>query len=129
MKRSREQGPSVSKNPLPEHKGIVGMIAANEEFDDPAQLIIEEVEAMGVIEGNPARMKRMLSAEEFVARHMDGIMKGQFPPPKEKAEEPFVVETEGLDDEPFVLELPFFELELGEPVLLEYPKQLPVHSL
>ncbi|XP_027072065.1 uncharacterized protein [Coffea arabica] len=52
LRRRDEQGPNVSKNPLPTHKDTVGVITINEEIEKPAQFIVNEAKIMGVI-GKP----------------------------------------------------------------------------
>lgn len=47
LKRKNEQGPNINRNPLPEHKNVVGMISVEEEFVDHAQFIKEEDEDGG----------------------------------------------------------------------------------
>ncbi|XP_071912301.1 uncharacterized protein [Coffea arabica] len=47
-----EQGPSVSKNPLPTHKDTIEAIIIDEEIEKPTQYIVDEAEIMGVI-GEP----------------------------------------------------------------------------
>ncbi|XP_027065115.1 uncharacterized protein [Coffea arabica] len=50
LRRREEQGPNVSKNPLPTHKDTVGVITIDEEIEEPTQFIIDEVETVRVIE-------------------------------------------------------------------------------
>ena len=57
LRRKREQGPNVSKNPLLEHGSTVGIIIADENFIDPTQYILDETEVFGVMETDHARMK------------------------------------------------------------------------
>nr|XP_027066765.1 uncharacterized protein LOC113692545 [Coffea arabica] len=50
LRRREEQGPNVSKNPLPTHKDTVGVITIDEEIEEPTQFIIDEAETVRVIE-------------------------------------------------------------------------------
>ena len=50
LRRIGEQRPNISKNPLPECKGTVGAIISNEEFEEPTQYIVDEVEIAGITE-------------------------------------------------------------------------------
>ncbi|XP_071939928.1 uncharacterized protein [Coffea arabica] len=52
LRRRDEQGPNVSKNPLPTYKDTVGVITVDEEVKEPTQFIVDEAEIMGVI-GEP----------------------------------------------------------------------------
>ncbi|XP_027155289.1 uncharacterized protein LOC113755486 [Coffea eugenioides] len=48
MRKRDEQGPSVSKNPLPTHKDTVGAITIDEKIEEPTQYIEDEAEIIGV---------------------------------------------------------------------------------
>ncbi|XP_071926061.1 uncharacterized protein [Coffea arabica] len=50
LRRRGESGPNVSNNPLPEHKGTVGAITTEEQFEEPGQYIVDENEVIGIIE-------------------------------------------------------------------------------
>ncbi|XP_071920618.1 uncharacterized protein [Coffea arabica] len=50
LRRREEQGPNVSKNPLPTHKDTVGVITIDEEIEEATQFIIDEAETVRVIE-------------------------------------------------------------------------------
>ena len=52
LRRKDEQRPSVSNNPLPQHKDTVGAVTIEEEIEEPTQYIVDEAEIMGVI-GEP----------------------------------------------------------------------------
>ena len=45
-----EQGSNVSKNPFHDHKGTVGAITLDEEFEESTQYIVDEAEIVGIIE-------------------------------------------------------------------------------
>ena len=80
LRRRGESESNVSKNPFPEHKGIIGAITTNEEFEETAQYIVDENEVIGVVE------KPFVLEEE----------------PLKNNEEPFVLDL----SEPVVLEFP-----------------------
>ncbi|XP_071924808.1 uncharacterized protein [Coffea arabica] len=50
LRRREEQGPNVSKNPLPTHKDTMGVITIDEEIEEPTQFIMDEAETVRVIE-------------------------------------------------------------------------------
>ena len=50
LRKRGESGSNVSKNPHPEHKYIVGVIATDEEFEEPAKYIMEESGVIGIVE-------------------------------------------------------------------------------
>ena len=50
LRRRGEQGSNVSKNPLLEHKDIVETIPLDEEFEEPAQYIVDETKIVGITE-------------------------------------------------------------------------------
>ncbi|XP_027158321.1 uncharacterized protein LOC113759941 [Coffea eugenioides] len=50
LRRRDEQGPNVSKNPLPTHKDTVGVITVDKEIEEPTQFIMDEAETVRVIE-------------------------------------------------------------------------------
>ena len=52
LRRKDESGPNVSKNSLPEYKETVGIIATDDECEEPVQYIVDENEAIGIVE-NP----------------------------------------------------------------------------
>ena len=52
LRKRDEQGPNVSKNPLPTHKDTVGAITIDDEIEEPTQYIVDEAEIMEVI-GEP----------------------------------------------------------------------------
>ncbi|XP_071905667.1 uncharacterized protein [Coffea arabica] len=119
LRRREEQGPSVSKNPLPVHKDTVGVITMDEEIGEPTQYVVDEAEIMGVI-GEPF----ILEEESYEI--------------KENAD-PFILDVIPFECEPsklIVLELPEqapvlnlqeFSWNYSEPTLLiggeETPKK------
>ncbi|XP_027109268.1 uncharacterized protein [Coffea arabica] len=50
IKKREEQGPNVSKNPLPEHADIVGVIMDNEEFEELVRSMSNETEVFGIMD-------------------------------------------------------------------------------
>ncbi|XP_071923339.1 uncharacterized protein [Coffea arabica] len=128
LRRKGEQGPNVSKNPLPEHGSTVGVIIADEDFIDPTQYIVDEIEVFGVMETDHARMRKSLFAEKFMTN--DDVEKKLKSLVFEK-EEPFIVEDGvfEVDKIPFILDLPSFEWDISEPVILKFSEQIPVNNL
>ncbi|XP_027170334.1 uncharacterized protein LOC113770147 [Coffea eugenioides] len=130
LKRKGEQGPNVNKNPLPEHGSTVGVIIADENFIDPTQYIIDETEMFGVMETDHVRMRKLMSAEESMTK--DNIEKKLRSFVFEK-EEPFIVERgpSEVDNSKahFILDLPSFEWDILEPVILEFSEQMPINNL
>ncbi|KAL3503911.1 hypothetical protein ACH5RR_033752 [Cinchona calisaya] len=70
----------------------------------------------------------MHSGKDFADRYMEDIILGKLKRLGDDAEEPFVLEavlpTGNSSDDPFVLGIPSFELDMPEPVIIELPKQL-----
>nr|XP_027069697.1 uncharacterized protein LOC113694957 [Coffea arabica] len=130
LRRKGEQGPNVSKNPLPEHGSTVGVIIADEDFVDPSQYIVDETEVFGVMETDHAEMRKLLSVEESITKDSAEEKLKSFVFEKE---EPFMIEggpSEADNSEvPFILDLPSFEWDISEPAILELSEQMPVNNL
>ncbi|XP_027077130.1 uncharacterized protein [Coffea arabica] len=130
LRRKGEQGPNVSKNPLPEHGSTVGVIIADEDFVDPSQYIVDETEVFGVIETDHVEMRKLLSVEESITKDSAEEKLKSFVFEKE---EPFMVEggpSEVDNSEvPFIFDLPSFEWDISESAILEFPEQMPVNNL
>ncbi|XP_071921845.1 uncharacterized protein [Coffea arabica] len=130
LRRKGEQGPNVSKNSLPEHGNTVGVIAADKDYVDPTQYILDETEVFGVMEADHARMRKLSSVEESMTK--DNVEKKLKSFVFEKME-PFIVEGGPSEinnsKAPFILDLPSFEWNISEPVILEFPEQMPVNNL
>ncbi|XP_027158367.1 uncharacterized protein LOC113759986 [Coffea eugenioides] len=62
LRRREEQGPSVSKNPLPAHKDTVGAITTDEEFEQPAKYTVGENEDIEIVQNPFCYRKRMARA-------------------------------------------------------------------
>ncbi|XP_071921398.1 uncharacterized protein [Coffea arabica] len=130
LRRKGEQGPNVSKNPLPKHGSTVGVIIPDEDFVDPNQYIVDEIEVFGVIETDHAEIRKMLSVEESITKDNAEEKLKSFVFEKE---EPFMIqggpsETDN-SEVPFILDLPSFEWDISEPAILEFPEQMPVNNL
>nr|XP_027086568.1 uncharacterized protein LOC113708303 [Coffea arabica] len=130
LKRKGEQGPNVSKNPLPEHRNTVGVIIADEDFIDPTQYILDETKVFGVMEADHARMRKLSPVEKSMTKdnveeNLKSFVFGK--------KEPFIVERgpSEIDNSkaPFILDLPSFEWDVPEPAILEFPEQMPVNNL
>ncbi|XP_027166688.1 uncharacterized protein LOC113766726 [Coffea eugenioides] len=103
LRRRDEQGPNVSKNPLPAHKDTathkdtVRVITIEEKIEKPTQYIVDEIGIIGVIR------------------------------------EPFILEEETFEVKKnanfFILDVIAFECERSELVVLELPKQASVLNL
>nr|XP_027088692.1 uncharacterized protein LOC113710042 [Coffea arabica]XP_027088694.1 uncharacterized protein LOC113710044 [Coffea arabica] len=95
IRKREEQGPNVSKNPLPEHTDTVGVIVDDKEFEKLVRSISNETEVFGIMD------------------------------------QPFVIEEASYeaDKRPFILDLTSFNSAALEPVVIEFPKQVPVLSL
>ncbi|XP_071923087.1 uncharacterized protein [Coffea arabica] len=128
LRRKGEQRPNVSKNLLPEHGSTVGVIITDENFIDPTQYIVDETEVFGVIETDHTRMRKSLSAEKFMTN--DDVEENLKSLVFEK-EEPFIVErgVSEVDKSLFILDLPSFEWDISEPVILEFSEQMPINNL
>nr|XP_027067607.1 uncharacterized protein LOC113693243 [Coffea arabica] len=130
LRRKGEQGPNVSKNPLPKHGSTVGVIIADEDFVDPSQYIVDETEVFGVMETDHVEMRKLLSVKESITKDSTEEKLKSFVFEKE---EPFMVEggpSEVDNSEvPFILDLPSFEWDISEPAILEFPEQMPVNNL
>ncbi|XP_071913977.1 uncharacterized protein [Coffea arabica] len=130
LRKKGEQGPNVSKNPLPEHGSTVGIIIADEDFIDPSQYFVDETEVFGVIETDHAEMRKMLSVEESITKDNAEEKLKSFVFEKE---EPFMIEggpSEADNSEvPFILDLPSFEWDISEPAILEFSEQMSVNNL
>ncbi|XP_071926092.1 uncharacterized protein [Coffea arabica] len=130
LRRKGEQGPNVSKNPLPEHGSTVGVIIADEDFVDPSQYIVDETEVVGVMETDHAEMRKLLFVKESITKDSAEKKLKSFVFEKD---EPFMVEggpSEVDNSEvPFILDLPSFEWDISEPAILEFPEQMPVNNL
>ncbi|XP_071917111.1 uncharacterized protein [Coffea arabica] len=50
IRKREEQGPNVSKNPLPEHAGTVGVIMDDKEFDEIVRSMSTETEVFGIMD-------------------------------------------------------------------------------
>ena len=50
LRRRGESGPNINNNPFPEHKGTVGAITTEEQFEEPGQYIVDENEVIGIVE-------------------------------------------------------------------------------
>ncbi|XP_071933104.1 uncharacterized protein [Coffea arabica] len=50
IRKREEQGPNVSKNPLPEHTDTVGVIMDNEEFEGFVRSVSNKTEAFGIMD-------------------------------------------------------------------------------
>ncbi|XP_027156469.1 uncharacterized protein LOC113757311 [Coffea eugenioides] len=130
LRRKGEQGPNVSKNPLPEHGSTVGVIIADEDFVDPSQYIVDETEVFGVMETDHAEMRKLLSVEESITKDSAEEKLKSFVFEKEES-----LMVEGGPSEidnsevPFILDLPSFEWDISEPAILEFPEQMPVNNL
>ncbi|XP_071901729.1 uncharacterized protein [Coffea arabica] len=95
IRKREEQGPNVSKNPLPEHPDMVSVIMDDKEFEELVRSMSNETEVFGVMD------------------------------------QPFVIEEvsyEG-DKKPFILDRTPSKSAALEPVILEFPEQVPVFSL
>ncbi|XP_071912359.1 uncharacterized protein [Coffea arabica] len=128
LRRKGEQGPNVSKNPLPEYGSTVGVIIADEDFVDPTQYIVDETEVFGVMETDHAEMRKLLSVEESITKDNAKEKLKSFVFEKE---EPFIAEgrVSEANRSPFILDLPSFEWDISEPAILEFSKQIPVNNL
>ncbi|XP_027075870.2 uncharacterized protein [Coffea arabica] len=130
LRKKGEQGPNVSKNPLPEHGSTVGVIIADEDFVDPSQYIVDETEVFGVMETDHAEMRKLLSVEESITKDNAEEKLKSFVFEKE---EPFMVEGGPFEvdnsEVPFILDLPSFEWDISEPAILEFSEQMPVNNL
>ncbi|XP_027182027.1 uncharacterized protein LOC113780423 [Coffea eugenioides] len=95
IRKREEQGPNVSKNPLPEHAGTVGVIMDDKEFEELVRSMSNETEVFGI---------------------MDQL---------------FVIEEASYEEDkrPFILDLTPSESAALEPVVIEFPEQVPVLSL
>ncbi|XP_071905708.1 uncharacterized protein [Coffea arabica] len=95
IRKREEQGPNVSKNPLPEHADTVGVIMDDEEFKE---------------------LVRSMSNETEVFVIMD---------------QPFVIEEASYEEDKrsFILDLTPSKSAALEPVVIEFPEQVPVLSL
>ncbi|XP_071909694.1 uncharacterized protein [Coffea arabica] len=110
LRRREEQGPKVSKNPLPTHKDTVGVITIDEEIEEPTQFIINEAETVRVIE-EPF----ILEEEAYEVKKNTG---------------PFILEMVPFECEPSELEVPRKEVDaitrsgriIGEPAVDEPSK-------
>mgnify|MGYP004728762135 CR=1 FL=1 len=88
----------------------MGVIIADEDFIDPTQYIVDEIEVFGIRETGHVRMKKLLSAEESMIK--DNVEKKLrffvF-----ENEEPFIIERGPYEIDnsktAFILDLPFFE--------------------
>ncbi|XP_027168552.1 uncharacterized protein LOC113768407 [Coffea eugenioides] len=128
LRRNGEQGPNLSKNPLPEHGSTVGVIIADGDFIDPTQYIVDEIKVFGIMEADHVRMRKLSSVEKSMAN--DNV---------EKKLKSFVFEKEEsciaeggvskVDKSPFILDLPSFEWDISESVILEFPEQMPINNL
>nr|XP_027093623.1 uncharacterized protein LOC113714024 [Coffea arabica] len=95
IRKREEQGPNVSKNPLPEHTDTVGVIMDDEEFKKLVRSMSSEIEVFGIMD------------------------------------QPFVIEEASYEEDkkPFILDLTPSESAVLEPVIIEFPEQMPVFSL
>ncbi|XP_027083555.2 uncharacterized protein [Coffea arabica] len=128
LRRKGEQGLNVNKNLLPEHGSTVGVIIADRDFIDPTQYIVDEIEVFDVMEADHARMRKLSSVEKSMIN--DNVEKKLKSFVFEK-EEPFIPEggVSEVDKSPFILDLPNFEWDISEPVILEFSEQMPVNNL
>ncbi|XP_027076953.1 uncharacterized protein [Coffea arabica] len=130
LRRKGEQGPNVSKNPLPEHGSTVGIIIADEDFADPSQYIVDETEVFGMMEADHARMRKQSSVEKPMTK--DNVEERLKSLVFEK-DEPFIVEggPSEIDNSkaPFILDLPSFEWDISEPAILKFSEQMPINNL
>ncbi|XP_027122081.1 uncharacterized protein [Coffea arabica] len=92
IRKREEQGPNVSKNPLPEHPDTVGVIMDDKEFEEFFRSMSNETEVFGVMD------------------------------------QPFVIKEASYegDKRPFILDLTPSESVALEPVVIEFPEQVPV---
>nr|XP_027124338.1 uncharacterized protein LOC113741048 [Coffea arabica] len=114
LRRKGEQGPNVSKNPLPEHGNTVGVIIADEDCVDPTQYIVDETEVFGVMEADHARMRKLSPVEKSMTKdNVEGNLKSFV----FEKEEPFIAEggVSEVNKVPFILDLPSFEWDVSEP--------------
>ncbi|XP_071900950.1 uncharacterized protein [Coffea arabica] len=85
LRRKGEQGPNVSKNHLPKHGNTVGVIIADEDFIDPTQYILDEIEVFGMMEADHARMRKLSPVEKSMTK--DNVEKNL-----KSFVEPFIIE-------------------------------------
>ncbi|XP_027060688.1 uncharacterized protein [Coffea arabica] len=130
LRRKGEQGPNVSKNPLPEHGNTVGLITADEDFVDPTQYILDETEVFGVMEADHVRIRKLSPVEKSMTK--DNVEENLKSFVFEK-NEPFIVEggPSEIDNSkaPFILDLPSFEWDVSEPAIRKFSEQMPVNNL
>ncbi|XP_071920608.1 uncharacterized protein [Coffea arabica] len=95
IRKREEQGPNVSKNPLPEHTDTVGVIMDDEEFEEFVRSVSNKTEVFGIMD------------------------------------QPFVIDEASYEEDkkPFILDLTPSESAALEPVVIEFPEQVPVLSL
>ena len=49
LRQMGESRPNVNNSPLPEHKGTVGVITTEKEFEEPGQYIVDENEGIEIV--------------------------------------------------------------------------------
>ncbi|XP_071918910.1 uncharacterized protein [Coffea arabica] len=117
LRRMEEQGPNVSKNPLPTHKDTVGVITMDEEIEEPTQFIIDEAETVRVIE-EPF----ILEEEAYKAKKNTGPFILEMVPFECEPSELVVLE---LPEQPPILNLQEVPWNYSEPTLLVGGEKVP----
>ena len=64
LRKKGELGSNISKNPFSEYKNTVGIITTDEEFEEPAQYIVDENEVIGIVEKSFILEEELLKTNE-----------------------------------------------------------------
>ncbi|KAL3533487.1 hypothetical protein ACH5RR_007008 [Cinchona calisaya] len=99
------------------------MVILDEEFGDLTQFIVSKEEMVGTAEMNHIRLRKMLSGKEFSNQYMKDMILRKIKKLGNVAEGFFVLEAIpsiiDSSDELFVLDIPSFELDMAELVIIE----------
>ncbi|KAL3510268.1 hypothetical protein ACH5RR_029669 [Cinchona calisaya] len=109
------------------------MVMLDEEFEDPTQFIVSKEKVVGTTKMNHIRLKKILSGKR-VRRTVHGRYNvRKMEEAKQLPKGPLILEAvlpiANSSDEPFVLDIPSFELEMPKPVIIELPEQFSVTDM